>query len=201
MTTQQKAFSFHRMMQCFWFITALACVLGFGFLYIHLLRPAQTEVTSTLSGKKIDSFLTNLSVKEFSKDGQLIHYLQTPLMQHHPKTNTNLLRKPHLIITENNQAPWEIRAEKARAKKDHTITLIHHVMIEQKASESKASTLLKTEKMIYFPKEKRASTTQKVTIQQAKNHMQAVGMNAYLDDNKVELLSHVRGRYEPKQTD
>lgn len=189
------------MVQCFWFIIALTCVLGFGFLYIQLLRPAQPATPSLLSGKKIDSFLVNLSVKEFSDSGQLIHYLQTPLMQHLPESNTHLLQKPHFIITEANQTPWEIRADKARAQKDNTITLIHHVMIEQKASDVKAATILTTEKMLYFPKEKRASTNKKVTIQQAQNRMQAVGMNAYLADNKVELLSHVRGRYEPKQKD
>lgn len=189
------------LVQCFWFILALGSVVGLGFIYIQTLNPVKHTLYRQFSAKYIDSSLTELTVMQFNAEGQLSHLLNTPLMQHLPKKNMYFLEKPHLIVTEANQSPWEIQADKAKARADKRITLTNHVVIQQKQSETKQALKLMTEKITYFPQSKFATTSHPVTIQQAKNQVKAIGMHAYLVDNKIELLSHVRGHYEPPKPD
>lgn len=190
-----------RLVQLIWMIIALVLVSGFSFFYIYTFHPMKQLLLQDLSTKRMDAFLSELTVKQFNTDGRLLHHLHAPMVRHVPEKNTYLLTKPHLIVTEANQAPWEIRADQGIAEADRVITLSQQVMIQQKSHQANPQVTLTTEEITYFPKSKLASTLKPVTIQQAENQIQAIGMNAYLDDHKVELLSHVRGHYEPQKTD
>lgn len=192
---------FHRALHLIGFISTFAAILGFGFFYIHLLRPESTTLGKPLSQHHIDYSITQLSVKDYSPEGVCIHALHTPLIQHLTKKNGHVLQKPHITLSETNQSYWDIHAQKGYTFKNDVFTLIHNVKIEQPASIHKPATLLTTEKISYYSKEKQAKTTDAVTIQQAENKVHAIGMNADLAENKIELLSQVRGRYEPKKSD
>jgi lipopolysaccharide export system protein LptC len=170
-------------------------------VYIHTLNPIKAFVQHNFSEKRMDAFLSALTVKEFSQDGSLLHHLEASMMQHIPEKNTYVFKNPHLIITEANQAPWEIRAHKARSEADKSITLTQQVVIQQKAYQQKQAITVTTEAITYFPQSKLARTAEPVTIKQANNQIKAIGMDAYLADNKIALLGDVRGRYEPNKTD
>jgi lipopolysaccharide export system protein LptC len=56
---------------------------------------------------------------------------------------------------------------------------------------------LTTEKVTYYPKEKKATTNLFVTFEQSGNIIESTGMNAYLDEKRVELLHGAKGSYAP----
>ena len=127
-----------------------------------------------------------------------MHSLTTPLMQHIPQGNINWFLNPHIVITQQGESSWEIRSQEAKSLNNgERILFLKQVVVHQKHYGNNQESTLKTEKITYFPQEKRASTDQLVTYTQPGNWIQSMGMNAYLEEKKVELLHQARGSYAP----
>ncbi len=155
--------------------------------------------TQTLSTTP-DTSITHLTVQQFDANGQLSHSLKTPLMHHIPLNNTHQLTTPFIMITQKNQPAWEIHAKNATAiQGGQQITFNNDVIIHQKKDAHTQASTLKTEEITYFPKTQLATTLKDVTFVQSGNRVQSTGMNAYLAENRVQLLSHTRGTYASNQ--
>lgn len=145
-----------------------------------------------------DTIIKHLTVQQFDAHGQLSHYLKTPLLQHIPLDNTHQLATPHIIITQPNQPAWEIHAKSATALYGgEQITFNNHVIVHQKQEESRPESTFKTEELTYFPKKQLATTRREMTFEQAGNVVHSTGMNAYLAQNRIQLLNNARGTYAP----
>ncbi|MDP3561875.1 MAG: LPS export ABC transporter periplasmic protein LptC [Legionellaceae bacterium] len=181
-----------------WFIAAMASIACFGWYYVHSMSPIKIKFSKQALSTMIDATISELVVQQFNTEGKLTHYLKTPLMQHIPENNTHLITTPHIIVSENNQTPWEIDAEEATALYGgKQITFNNHVVVQQKKENPMEATMLTTEQITYFPKDKLATTLKEVTLKQANNKMQSTGMTAYLAESRVQFLSNTRGHYEP----
>lgn len=146
----------------------------------------------------IDTTISQLTVTQFNEAGELVNQLTTPLMEHIPKDNIHLLQRPHIVIKEQEQPAWEIRSNKAKSfgGGEH-ITFINKVIVHQNAGTNNQESTFKTEEVTYFPKEKKATTDLFVTFEQPGNIVESTGMNAYLDEKRVELLHGAKGSYVP----
>lgn len=71
------------------------------------------------------------------------------------------------------------------------------MIVHQKSGSNNQESTFKTEEVTYFPKEKRATTELFVTFEQPGNIVESTGMNAYLDEKRVELLHGAKGSYVP----
>lgn len=181
--------------QAAWLLTIL-CVLACSGWYFtsssSLVRLDEHTLTSTT-----DTIIHQLTILQFDIDGHLTHYLHTPLMQHIPLNNTHQLKTPHVIVNQLQQPAWEIHAEEAIALHGgEQITFNKHVIIHQNMDAHTPEKSLRTEQITYFPKSKFATTHKEITFDQAKNRVQSTGMQAYLGENRVKLLSNARGVYE-----
>lgn len=135
----------------------------------------------------------HLQYRQFNAQGTLTHLLMAPKMHHIPKNDMHVFTRPHLSVTEPHQDPWEIQADYGTAvSKGQTITLDQHVQINQ--HKPNEETVLNTEHLIYYPKEKKATTSDKVVVTQGDSHIQSQGMVANLADNHIHLLQ-ARGRH------
>lgn len=142
-----------------------------------------------------DFTISHLQYRQYDAHGMLTHTLAAPKMHHIPKNDMHIFTKPHLLVTEPDQDPWEIHADYGTAvSKGQTITLDQHVQINQ--HKSNEETVLKTEHLTYYPQEKKATSSDKVIVTQGGSHIQSQGMVANLADNHIHLLQararHVR---------
>lgn len=145
-----------------------------------------------------DSTVSKLTLKQFGVDGALINQLTSPSVKHIPKGNVHLFETPHIVITQDKDPSWEIHSVKAKSVDGgKSITFIQHVVVHQNPGASTQESTLKTEKITYYPNEKKATTNQFVTFEQPGNTIQSMGMNAYLDEKRVELLHKAKGIYDP----
>lgn len=175
---------------------SLLLLLCSGWYYSHM-KPMVRLDDDTLS-TTIDTTISQLTVKQFNETGELINLLTTPLMEHVPKDNIHLLQTPHIVIKQDNQPAWEISSRTAKSfDGGERVTFISKVIVHQKAEHSNQDSTLKTEEVTYYPKEKRATTDLFVTFEQPGNIVESTGMNAYLDEKRVELLHGAKGRYAP----
>jgi lipopolysaccharide export system protein LptC len=184
--------------QAAWLLMALVLLACSGWYFAR--APFSIKLDNQTLSTTPDTTITHLTVQQFDANGQLSHYLKTPLMHHIPLNNTHQLTTPHIIITQPNQPAWEIRAQQATALQGgQQITFNNDVIIQQKKDAHTEASTLKTEEITYFPNTQLATTLKDVTFVQSGNRVQSTGMNAYLAENRVQLLSHTRGTYASNQ--
>ena len=174
----------------------VAVVIYSGWYHSHPKIKNQLD-DATLSST-VESTVTQLSVHQFNTEGELATVLTTPLMEHIPKGDMNVFQKPHIIIAQKDQPSWEIRSLKGQSfDQGQRIVFIKQVVVHQNPGKKTLESTLKTEEVTYYPKEKKAQTDLLVTFEQPGNFIQSTGMNAYLDEKRVELLHQARGSYVP----
>lgn len=182
--------------QAAWLFVALICIACSGWYFAS--SPIVLKLDEHTLSTTVDTIITNLTVHQFDSEGRLVNYLQTPLMHHIAANNTHWLKTPYIVISQQNQPPWEIRAQQATAHHGgQDITFHKQVVIHQNKDEHTQESTLKTEAITYFPKDKLATTLLDVTYERAGNIVHATGMNAYLAERRVKLLSQARGTYAP----
>jgi len=175
----------------------LILLAGSGWYFSNFNKLAVTLDNETLTST-VDTTVFHLTVKQFNKEGALINLLTTPLMEHIPKNNIHLLQTPQITIKQENQPAWEIKSLKAKSYEGgQRITFIKDVIVHQNPGDKTQESTLKTEEVTYYPKEKKATTNLFVTFEQPGNIIESTGMNAYLDEKRVELLHKARGSYAP----
>lgn len=177
----------------FFTLVILACS---GWYYGH--STAITRLDRETLTNSVDSTISNVTVRQFNQQGTVANVLTAPLMQHIPKGNVYLLQSPHILVSQEEQPPWNISSIKAESLEGgKQITFIGNVIVRQQQANKSGESVLRTEKVTYFPKEKKASSDVLVTYEQPGNIIQSTGMNAYLDEKRVELLHKARGSYVP----
>lgn len=182
--------------QGMWLFFALIACVWSGWYFSRSLSIIPLDAQTLASTP--DAIVSGLTIRQFNDQGHLINLLESPKMQHIPNQNTNLFESPHIILTQDNQPSWDIRSQKAHAtNKGEQINLSDNVIIHQNTNNSTKESTLKTEALTYFPKQKFATTPLAVSFEQAGSTIHAIGMNAYLDDKRVELLGKTQATYEP----
>jgi lipopolysaccharide export system protein LptC len=182
------------MRQALWLLLVLLLLAGSGWYFAS--KPPVIKFDKKNLSTSVDAVVKNVTVRQFNIKGELSHYLQTPLIHHIPLNNTHELTTPHIMVTHEDQKPWVIDAKKAVALYGgKQITLINDVLIHQINHETAEETTVKTQELTYFPNEKRATTTKGITFSQPGAVVKSIGMNAYLAENRVQLLSHASGVY------
>lgn len=182
--------------QLIWLSLTLGILFCSGWYYANLktINRLNNDALSTT----IDTTVSQLTVKQFSPEGTLINILTTPLMEHIPKDDVNLFQDPHIVISQIDEPSWDIRSKRAKSfDGSKRITFMEQVVVHQNQGDKNSESTLKTEEVTYYPKEKKATTDLFVTFEQPGNLVQSTGMNAYLDEKRVELLHQARGNYDP----
>jgi lipopolysaccharide export system protein LptC len=183
----------------YWFVTLLISLAGLVLYFFTSMNTIKASNFDKSLLKNIDSMATNIQVKQFNGKGNVVTFLETPKAEHVPGKNIHLLTTPHIIVTEENKEPWEITAKNATAIRDGSkITFLKNVVIKQQNIDNTDSIYLKTDKITYFPHTKFATTENKITIKQAFSNATAIGMNAYLAENRIQLLNSTTGHYEQR---
>ncbi|ASQ45515.1 LPS export ABC transporter periplasmic protein LptC [Legionella clemsonensis] len=182
--------------QAAWLFSALIALACAGWYFAG--STATAKLDETILSQSADTIVTNLTVRRFDEKGKLINYLHTPEMQHIPAENTNLLKMPQITINQPEQPAWQISSEYAKAiHGGEQITFMHHVVVHQNKGEHSQESTMKTEKLIYFSREKLATTDLAVSFEQPGSIVHSQGMKAYLADKRVQL-SRAHATYEPK---
>lgn len=179
-----------------WSLLIVLAITGARSYYLQLNPHIKFE--KGLLDTSIDTQISTLTVKQFNLEGQLINHLRTPLLEHVATKNVHLLHHPYIVIHQENQPAWEIQSHLARSVDGgKKITFLKEVVVHQQGSNATQESTLKTEKIIYYPKEKKATTNLFVTFEQPGHTIESTGMNAYLDEKRVELLHQAKGSYVP----
>lgn len=142
--------------------------------------------------------------RHFNEAGALNHLFLADQVRHfqvHPKRRTKKdyteIERPRLTLYSDNTSPWKITSDTGHASANNSvITFEGNVIVWQKDPETGQRSELTTSKLIVKPNRHYAETDKPVMILAPDSTTSAVGMKALLNQDKIQLLSRVRGTYE-----
>ena len=172
----------------------ILAILSFFGWYQFKSNPKTSEPAAA-----VDAFAIGVEGVQFNILGQKRAEVQTPKLLHFTREDSSLLTRPYVVLySENNKAPWIISSQTGKTYNGtRRIDLIEDVVIHQPAGSQNTDTVITTSLLHVFPKDQLANTDQSVTLVQSGIKITSKGMNAYLDQKRVTLLSQARGLYDP----
>lgn len=140
--------------QFIWLLITLFILTALGWYYGHSIDI--TRLDNETLANSIETTVSQLKVRQFDKAGLLANRLTTPIMQHIPKDNVYLFQRPHILISQAQQPPWDIRSNSAQSfEGGQLITFKGNVIVHQKQEGKTQESTLRTEEVTYFPNEKK----------------------------------------------
>ncbi|KHO65161.1 MULTISPECIES: LPS export ABC transporter periplasmic protein LptC [Pseudomonas] len=144
----------------------------------------------------VDFFVQNAYSRQYQADGSLRYELTSERLEHLRDSDTNLLYQPDLLIHRAGEQPWRVRSLRGEVAPQGTqVELIDDVRIEQTIPPNRF-TRLTTSRLTVFPEREYAETAQPVRIENPDGVTTATGMQAYVKEGRVLLLSNVRGQHD-----
>lgn len=179
-------------------ILGFLALLGLIWIGYKISLSAKHQEANAFAKKGLDSLLTNVHWIEFNEQGIISQEFFAPQVIGDALKNCYHIQNPLLKLTQSDEF-WEIQSHHADAAQNaETIDLIHKVRIKHTNPQKSMISVMKTEHLKYLPKQKKANTKDKVTINMGENVLHSVGLDASFDDNKKIKLGTVSGHYKPE---
>lgn len=156
----------------------------------RVIAPEQTD------RHRVDLRLSDFTAVYMGADGTPEYELRGVALDHFADDETTELTAPHLTFHRPDAAPWDVYSGHGfiNAAGDLVVLSQGVKMVQQQESGVLALT---TERMRVQPEIDYAETESPVTLSSPQGVIDAVGMQAYLAEERLVLLSEVRGHYEP----
>ena len=135
----------------------------------------------------MESFVT----VEMNRAGQPARRLEADYMAYHAD-ETIELSNPHYVLYRDDGEPWHVRSERGEISADgDVVQLLGNVDIWRNDRSGVRDVHIRTEHLTVLPESEYGETEEPVTIRTPTTTSTGVGMRAYLDETRIELLSQV----------
>lgn len=176
-------------------LVALAVILN---NWLSGQRQQRTQQREAAAQHIPDYFLRGFTATTMDMQGQPDHQLSGELMLHYGDDGSMELTQPRLTLYAKGKALWHLAAAQGVLNAGGSeLTLSGGVRIHR--VESAGPLELTTDNMLIRPKQRYAETDAALTLLHPQGKMEAVGLRAYMQEERLVLLSQVRGRYVPTQ--
>lgn len=150
------------------------------------------------------AYIINSTTTQFDEEGSINYTLETELIRFYEPTKAThpdvTIEMPKFTFFDRDPAtpPWELSSLSAQGKqKQDELLLKDNVLLIQRRNENH-QTLLSTSELLIQPQRRYAETNKAVIITDENGQTEATGMKFFLDDERIELLSEVKGIYRFK---
>jgi len=150
------------------------------------------------------TYVTDVEVRQYDKDGAIRYQMNTPLIrrfqvgEHASDKDYSLFETPVFKLVNNPQTPgWLVTSKEGRLDSNDVWFTLTQEVVARQASEKQGETIITTNDLRLNTQEQFAETGKAVTMRAAKSRITATGMRADMKREHIELLSNVKGTYEP----
>lgn len=179
-------------------IVTLGLLLVVGWVLLE--RTPEVTSTKTASQNQPDYFVEDFTVTATRPDGEVEYRLSAKSMQHYPKAAIWRFTAPHMLYFPGKGEPWRMDAKKGKAWSDgDDILLQGPVAIRRAGGPVNRPMNADTFDLHLKPNENYAFTDKRTVLYSGGMRLAGVGARAYMDQQKLELLSQVKGRYVPEK--
>ena len=185
----------------YFFAAAIVCTA----LYFFFPNEQQRSLDEFNAQTEASAYMYVTKSTHFDELGNVSYEMQSEKLRHFDTQDLTYLYKPFLNIpkTEGKDG-WTMKSREGHVKgnsttNEDTVELVGQVNI-QSAHPKKTSTLIVTEKLTLYPDKQFAETDQEVTITNGLSQLKSIGMTIDMQNDRLEFLSEVRGKYETQRT-
>jgi len=149
------------------------------------------------------AFVLGSRSRVFDEQGHLRYLLVTDEVNHYQyhanrasDRDYTWVEKPDITLLDPEKPPWYLSAERGRSNlREDSMTLIDQVRLWQEAERGLVE--MTSPEITLWPERQFAKTDKPVKMRAPGGEQEAVGLEANLDENRIQLLSQVRGTYAP----
>ncbi len=181
-----------------WLVVVLVIALSTLSWWMPLEQgPVSQLVTGSEKRHVADFRLTDFDLVTMNAAGRPRYQLQGKTMIHYADDDTAQVAVPELTVYRQGAPSWFVRAEQADvAAGGEKVFLQDRVKVERLTADKRERLEIYTPALSVVPAKDYAETDQPVTIVTDLGVTRAVGMQADLKQEHLELLAQVRGEYE-----
>ena len=152
----------------------------------------RAQETARSSPDAPDAFLENFVTVEMDDAGRPRRRIEANYMAYHADQTVELTN-PRYVLFRAEGEPWHVRSERGHVSADGTVVwLLGKVDVWRNDASGARDLDIWTERLKVLPDTEYAETTEPVTIRTPGSISTGVGMRAYLDETRFQLLSQVR---------
>lgn len=158
-------------------------------------------VTAVPGEPRPDYYLRDFTVDRSDASGRWDYRIRAESMLHFPDSESWTVDRPRLSFFGEDGVTWLAQAESGRVWADgEEAELLGEVILERPPGPERGPLTLITRDLYLRPGEHYAETRAPVLVRQAEQgELRGVGARAYLDEERYELLSQVKGNYVPAE--
>jgi lipopolysaccharide export system protein LptC len=184
---------------------ALIALLVMGLLLLEKSPTVLIDPESTEPSHFPYAYMTGIETIEYDTAGQLRYKMTTPSARYFqldlaapgPQDYTLIDHPRILFYSEGEASPWYLSAAKGHSDANgQRVRLITDVEAQQQ-SQRHGLIQVTTSELLVQPARQYAETDKAVKMRARQSEIETLGMRAYLDEDRIELLSQVRGTYAP----
>ncbi len=177
-------------------IVALLTLVGISWWLLDQNRSAPSEGVSD-DAQEPDAFIRDFVATTTDNAGRPQYRLEAQSMVHYPHNDTSEMEKPYLTLYREDELPWYVRAERGLiAPQGETVFLLGKVYMEHEDGRGR-QLQVHTHDLEIYPDDQYAETDQKVTILHDLGTTHGIGLEAFLREGRLSLLTNVKGEYDP----
>ena len=172
-------------------VAALTAVAGASGWTLYNLD-FEDSVTAEAPSDVPDAYMEHFITVEMDDAGRPKRRLEADYMAY-MADETIVLSNPYYVLYRANGEPWHIRSERGQVSADgNVLRLLGGVDIWRTDGAGVRELGIRTEDLMVLPESEYGETAEPVTIRTPASTSRGVGMRAYLDETRIELLSKVR---------
>ena len=144
-----------------------------------------------------DFFMHGFSTTTMDDAGQPLRTLSADYIAHFSDTETKEIENPYLIVYHPTREPWHVKSERGwMSADDEVMLLLGEVEIWRNSAGGVREVEILTQDLRVLPETEYGETDKPVIIRTPTSETHSVGMRAFLQQRRVELLSQVTTVYE-----
>ncbi len=158
----------------------------------------ESEAPTRSANHEPDYYVENFTSTTMDENGFPRRRVTADYMAHFPDTDTHELANPLLVLYRESESPWYVRSERGWISSNQEVMLLlGKVHIWRNDSTGERELDIRTEDLRVLPNSDYGETDRLVIISTPTTESRGVGMRAFLDKSRLELLSQVHTVYEP----
>ncbi len=182
-------------------ITAIGIGLFLVSMALQYRQPTTSEqaLPQTEPEPEADYYFLGTRSKHFDEQGRFSYEFQARRIEHFVSGDYTLVDAPTMMLYPEDGVPWMVQARQGRAEAGNdSFELWENVRVNRDTPDDPLQ--MKTEKLTLQPARNLATTEEDIVITNPRGRVDATGLKAYIDKNRLELLSNVRMYHDPVQT-
>lgn len=162
-------------------------------------QPPQSTGKDSETGPLLSAYARDLAVWSMDDQGELDYRAQAPTARYFDSAGLWQFDQPRWQVSMESAAPWVGKADQGRTwNNQEQARLQGNVVLSQARPDGRIT--LNTEAINLTLPARYAQTDQPVTLTGPGYNIAAIGAQAWLDEQRIELNSEVTGHYDPAQT-